>query len=717
MKSFTKITAHFFLFLSFSPWLSAQQNVTPLIRIDQFGYMPASKKVAVIADPQVGFNAAASFTPGNTLQVRRASTGQTVFSAAPQPWKNGATHEQSGDKGWWLDFSAVTEPGDYYLFDPSKGLASYTFRIADDVYLQVLKQAVRTFFYQRIGFAKQPPYADAKWTDNAAFEGPDQDPEARNRWEKNDPSSARDLHGGWMDAGDVNKYTTFAEGAVIQLLSAYARNPNVFTDDYGIPESGNGIPDLLDEVIWELDWLKRMQDATGTNGFLLKNGVDNFNDVSPPSADTRPRYYLPECTSATLAGCAIFAKAGYVFQQSGIADLQDYAADLIQRAQAAWDRAKVTTQNYTFLETECDDLDIKANYADRSEIEQMESAVTAAVYLYAATGISAYKDFAEGRYNTVRPYLENWWPPYRMHISEALLELTQLPNVYPAIIDNIRAQKSNMNEVFSLGAYTSQEDLYLAFMDDWAHHWGSNQVRANCGTLNMDFVHYNINPNRRDEYRELAEQYLHWLHGTNPLGMCMLSNMYANGGDYCVNEIYHTWFGDNTPWDNALASPKGPPPGYLTGGPNINFSLPEIAPPANQPPQKAYKDWNTGWPENSWEITEPAIYYQAAYVLLLANLLPDNLVGTDTPLGAQMDFSISPNPFTASFDIRFETPEPGSQWAVEILNLTGKRVGVHRVNAGSPTTLDFPAGFPAGAYIAVLLKDGAPVGRKKITRF
>jgi hypothetical protein len=89
-------------------------------------------------------------------------------------------------------------------------------------------------------------------------------------------------------------------------VEAYRINPNVFKDNYNIPESGNGIPDILDELKWELDFLKLMQDATGTNGFLLKVGVDNFNEVTPPSTDTRPRYYLPECTSATISGASMF---------------------------------------------------------------------------------------------------------------------------------------------------------------------------------------------------------------------------------------------------------------------------------------------------------------------------------------------------------------------------------------------------------------------------
>jgi endoglucanase len=112
----------------------------------------------------------------------------------------------------------------------------------------------------------------------------------------------------------------------------------------------------------------------------------------------------------------------------------------------------------------------------------------------------------------------------------------------------------------------------------------------------------------------------------NPLGMVMLTNMVAYGAEKSVNEIYHGWFGDGTDFDNALSSPYGPAPGYVTGGPNPTYepdaSYPtDIVPPQNQPAQKSYKDWNTSWPENSWEITEPAIYYQAAYIKLLSKFV------------------------------------------------------------------------------------------------
>lgn len=640
--------------------MAAQIPGSPFIRLDQFGYLPNSKKVAVLADPVAGFDAGLAFTPGNVYEVRRVSDGQSVFSGAPVAWGNGAVHAQSGDRGWWFDFSAVTTPGEYYLYDVTKNIASYRFAIGAEVYRDVLKQAVRMYYYQRLNLAKQPPYTDAKWADASSFDGVDQDHAARSRWAKTDPATARDVHGGWMDAGDVNKYTTFAESAVLQLLEAYRRNPAVFTDDFNIPESGNGIPDLLDELRWELDWLKRMQEATGTHGFLLKVGVDNFNDVSPLSADTRPRYYLPECTSATLAGCAMFALAGTVYSNTSNPDLQTYGADLTARAQLAWQRAVVSTANFTQFETACDDGDIKSGDADHDEAGQLESAIVAAVYLYASTGSAVYRDFVESRYTQVQPVSDSWWGPYQASVQYALLRYAGLPGASAVVATAIHNQKSGMNYAFSIDSYIAQTDLYRAQMDDWAHHWGSNLVRSNCGNLNMDFVQFNIHPDQAGQYREVAEQYLHWLHGNNALGLSMLSNMYAHGGDACANEIYHTWFGNNTPYDNALTSPKGPPPGYLTGGPNKDFSYPQLSPPANQPPQKSYKDFNDGWPESSWEITEPAIYYNAGYILLLSNFAESALVPVRdlSDLLLTTDFDVYPNPVAGHCMVRFHDARP-----------------------------------------------------------
>ena len=600
---------------------AAPPQTTYHIKVDQFGYFPNSKKVAVIADPQAGYNAAETFNPGtgaNQYQVRRWSDDAVVFTGTLQVWNGGATQAQSGDRGWWFDFSSLTTPGSYYVFDLTNNIGSFRFEIGDDVYNEVLKQALRIFFYQRINFAKQSPFTDARWADGACFEGSNQDRYATSAFAKGNASTARDVHGGWMDAGDMNKYTTFATSAVIQLMEAYRINPGVFKDNYNIPESGNGIPDILDEVKWELDFLKRMQDATGTNGFLLKVGVDNYNEVTPPSTDTRARYYLPECTAATLSGASMFAVSGVVLKD--VPALSGYGLDLISRAEAAWTRAKITTNNFTSFQTGCDNGDIKSGDADNTAEQQLDNAFVAAVYLYEATGKAEYKTFAETQYINVNPYKINWWGPYWMPQQLALLRLTLLPDVASTVVNNIRSQKANMEYQYSIPTYSAGTDLYRAHMADDAYHWGSNQVRTSIGQTNLDYITFGFNPTKATQYKEVAEHYLHWMHGVNPMGMVMLSNMYNYGAEKCVNEIYHTWFTDGSVWDNSLTSPNGPAPGYVPGGPNKSYSG-TTAGINTQPAQKAYKDWNTAYPENSWEITEPSIYCQASYIMLLARLM------------------------------------------------------------------------------------------------
>ena len=69
-------------------------------------------------------------------------------------------------------------------------------------------------------------------------------------------SNSKNLKGGWFDAGDYNKYVNFAYEPIHDMLMAYIERPEIWTDDYNIPESGNGIPDMLDEVKWELDWFR-----------------------------------------------------------------------------------------------------------------------------------------------------------------------------------------------------------------------------------------------------------------------------------------------------------------------------------------------------------------------------------------------------------------------------------------------------------------------------
>ncbi len=645
---------------------SSPESFQSLIRIDQFGYLPSSEKVAVISEPVVGYNAPATYQPGAQFEVRKWADDEVVFSGTRTSWNAGAVHEQSGDKGYWFDFSEVTTPGTYYLFDSAKQQASYPFVISNNVYNKVLEAATRTFFIQRLAFDKQPPYIDSRWADTASYIGPDQDTEARNRWEKDNAATARDVSGGWMDAGDPNKYTTFAASVVTELLEAYRLNPRIFNDQMGLPESGNGIPDLLDEIKYELDWLCRVQDATSTGGLFLKVGVDNHSATIPLSQDPRPRYYVPECTSSTLSGAAMFATAAWVMKD--IPQLVGYAQELQIRAMDAWQRGKTTTSNFTTFETECDDQNITSGDADQGSSTQYGWAVVAATYLSMLTEDPTYDTFVKDNFRNIPPISNYWWGPYNVQFGRTLLEyadwleerwtleqVTSPDLAKPEFIAVVRDQKRANISIYSINDFESQKDLYRAHLDDSAHHWGSNSIRAQAGSLNLDFITHQLIPEQEQKFRTIAEQYLHWLHGQNAVGKVMLSNMYAYGAENSVNEFYHTWFSDGSDWDSVF-SKYGPPPGYVVGGPNRSFSRNAPSPPAGQPPQKAYKDFNEG-SLNSWEITENAIYYQSAYILLLSRLIPEESV----------DYINDPD-FIPSLSVNMRRDDSGKPW-LDISNL------------------------------------------------
>ena len=556
--------------------------------------------------------------PGNPYQVRRASDGEVVFSGALKPWNHGAIEESSGDSGSWFDFSSVVTPGTYFIFDKDNRVRSPVFRVDENVYKDILKAAMRMYFYQRSGFAKQRPYADECWVDGPAYLGPDQDTEAHDVTDRNNASKVRNLAGGWFDAGDTNKYVTFAAPAVHQLLTAYQENPKVFTDDFNIPESGNGIPDVLDEVRWETDWLKRMQYPDGSAALKVGEIADAL--AAPPSSDKSARFYVPSCTSATIAVAGMFAHASYVF--GSIAALSSESAGLRARAKAAWKNYRSTG----IKQTACDTGVVRAGRADWSEQDQNAEAVVAAVYLNSITDDSEYAAYVATHYKELRPYRDIGWSRYNAEQGEALLFYASLPNVDPKMRNTILTDKlGDVRAENHVYGFAPDDDLYRAYMHDPQYHWGSNQPRANYGNSNLDVLTFKLMVTDPGTYKNRALEILHYFHGVNPLGMVYLSNMYRYGATHSANEIYHTWFAHDTRWSDARSSACGPAPGYVPGGPNINAvrdGVPiVISPPAGQPAQKSYQDWNVGWPQSSWAVTEPAIYYQSAYLELLSKFV------------------------------------------------------------------------------------------------
>jgi hypothetical protein len=609
----------------------------PLIVVDQFGYRTSAQKVAVIRDPQTGYDSAVNFTPGTHYSVVNKTTGAAVKQGAPTAWNAGATDSSSGDKVWWFDFSDVTTPGTYTIVDVDKNVRSAEFEIDDNVYRSVLKHAVRTYYYQRAGFAKSAATAGSDWADGASHLGAGQDSQAHAWTAKTDTALVKDLRGGWYDAGDYNKYTAWAAGNVIALLHAYHENPTAFGDDYGIAESGNGVPDILDEVKWGLDWIERMQN---TDGSLLC--VMGLGAASPPSAATDPSYYGPATTNASLAGAAAFAYASKIYAARAESALKTYASDLGARAVKAWNWAVANPNVLYYNNDESKQTGSSGLAAGDQETDaggRLLSKFQAAVHLYDLTGEAAYRTFAEANWTQVLP--SSGPTEWDMERADAVVYFAQLSGVTSSVASAIVNQvTTNVGSQLSATAGASK-DPYRAHLANYT--WSSNQIKMAQARVFQHLAKVSSGSTVQNAVAA-AEDYVHYLHGVNPFGLVYLTNMKRAGAENSAKTMFHTWFADGSAkWDEVSSTSPGPAPGFVVGGPNTSFSLDSCCtapsgtdayhcygaaeyslcsqswqPPMGQPNQKSYLQFNSGWPAGSWSITEPSTGYEAKYVLVLS---------------------------------------------------------------------------------------------------
>lgn len=687
-----------------------QSPYTTHIHVDQIGYRPMDRKVAVISDPQSGYNASDTYVPGTTLDLIDNSNGNVVLSAAPVAWNGGATHGQSGDKVWWFDFTSVTNVGTYHIHDATNNRSSWSFRIAPDVYNDALYHTQRVFYYQRCGVAKTTACAGSNYTDAPCHVGALQDVTCR---AVSNPVQAteRDMSGGWHDAGDYNKYTNFTYVPVHFLLDAYEQNPAAFGDANNIPESGNGTADVLDEVKFELDWLLKMQNADGSA--IMKISTLGFNGGSPPSTDANQRYYSEAASSATRTVCSQFAHAAIVFRQLNDPLMQDYGDTLLIHAELAWQwlTANTAYSNYN------NETFSSAN-PEVSTYEQDARKFVAAVYLYAATGNTTYRTYVDSNYGNMQPYQWTYWYPFEPVLQDAMLYYTATPGATPTFVNNIRnscISSTSNNNVDMLPAYTTQTDAYMAYMKDQDYVWNNNEFKAEAGIIFANMNLYNLDAPNQTNYGDAAAGFIHYFHGVNPNDFCYLTNSDTFGADHRITQIYHGWFGDGTMYDSS-ANYIGPPPGYLTCGanafynPDAAYTGPPISPPQNQPTQKCYKDWNTSWPENSWEVTEVGIYTEAAYIKLLAMYADTFNIPLSLPANQVVNtWSVSPNPANDFISVNGIA---GENAELQVFDLSGKLVLTQKVISAQQVSV---AALPAGVYLCVLTNDYGDVSSHKIS--
>ena len=298
--------------------------VSPYIVVDQFGYLPDGEKIAVIRDPQTGFDASESFTPGATLRAgERGHRRARLHGRAHRLERRRDRHlvgrqglvvhlHVGDDGGRLLRARRRSERAIVPVHDLGPGLPRRAQAGGAHALLPAGRaEQGRRPRGRRLDRRRQLRRARSRITTAASTAT------------RTTPRPSAIVWGGWYDAGDLNKYTSWTAGYVESLLRAYAENPTIWTDDYNIPESGNGIPDVLDEAKWGLDYLARLQ---GSDGSVLS--IVGEPAASPPSSATGQSLYGPANTSATLATAAAFAAGARMLRLPGIAALNTAADDL-----------------------------------------------------------------------------------------------------------------------------------------------------------------------------------------------------------------------------------------------------------------------------------------------------------------------------------------------------------------------------------------------------
>lgn len=518
------------------------------ININQLGYKTDSKKVAVIRGEA-----------GATASVVNADSGEAVYTGNVSA---AIDNKSAKETNYQFDFSSVTTPGKYYIECDGIEDTSYTFEISDNPYGNLLDDSIRMLYLQRCG----TEIVDEKFghkachTSTATIYG---------------TNETIDVSGGWHDAGDYGRYVVAAAKAVADILYAYQADPTAYSDNIGIPESGNGTADVLDEVRYELEWMLKMQAADG--GVYHKVSCDTFPGYVMPEKETRPLIVMPKSTTATADFAASMAMA-YEFYKDVDAS---FAEKCLDAAKKAYEWAKA---NPSVTYTNPADV-VTGEYGDRNPKDEL---YWAAAQMYRATGEASYLADAEAVSDKLKAGLD--WSTVGDYGNIALLTMDGIDkesSAYTKAKSLVISQADGLAEIAAEQAYGVAAESY---------HWGSNMTIANYGIILAQA--YKLTGEQK--YLDAAQGQLDYLLGVNPLGTCFV-----------------TGYGTATPvapHHRPSMAVGAPMKGMLVGGVNQNLEdNAALAYCADAAPAKCWVD-----NAESYSTNEITIYWNSPLTYLMS---------------------------------------------------------------------------------------------------
>src|SRR6266404_3470507 len=340
----------------------------PGLHVNQTGYLPTGPKQAM-AGYYLGSLGEMDFEnlvePGSraTFKIIDSHSHQEVFQGPLAPRPDHGFPFDSYQRVLEANFTGLKTPGEYVLLIPGFGI-SYPFVINDGVAACFARAYALGIYHQRCGQPNELPFT--RFTHEACHVSPAEVPTASRKFEavnqvlqketanyKDNPRHTApplknvsaslypfvnkgpvDVRGGHHDAGDYSKYTINSAAFIHQLVFAADVFPGVSQlDNLGLPESGDGKSDVLQEVKWEADFLAKMQDADGGFYFLVYPRDREYEgDVMPDHGD--PQIVFPKTTAATAAAIAALAQcaSSSTFKKQ----FPDAAAKYLETAKKGW---------------------------------------------------------------------------------------------------------------------------------------------------------------------------------------------------------------------------------------------------------------------------------------------------------------------------------------------------------------------------------------------
>lgn len=486
--------------------------------------------------------------------------------------------ESCGEINKVADFTRVKKPGKYVVESNSCG-RSYEFEIREDIYNDILKSSMKMFYLQRCGCSLKEQYAGKyahKTCHNtkARIYGTDE---------------FIDVSGAWHDAGDYGRYVVAAAKSVVDLMMAYEMYPQVMEASFDIEESGNGIPDILDEVKYELDWMLKMQDKK-TGGVYHKVTCKSFPGFVMPEFETEELIVCPISDAATCDFIAAMAYAYRVYSSLS----EKYGNKAMEYGEAANMYMEAANRAVAYLEkisagpfTNPKDI-VTGEYGDERTIDEY---FWAYAEMYKTTGDKKYEEKLKSMNLDDVPGELGWKEvgDYGFY-AYITAPYTKDEELYGKVFKRFENETEEKLEKY-------MKDPYRGTLYDY-YYWGCNMEIANNAMrgILLDKI------KGTSRYESMAQAQLHYLLGNNPNAKCFVTGF---GKDSPKN-----------PHHRPSAAVKSAMPGMLVGGPEP-LLLDDVAKAklSGKPAAKCYID-----ELDSYSTNEITIYWNSPLVFLLAHM-------------------------------------------------------------------------------------------------